>query len=375
MSPSKIFRILDLALTARKQNHVFNPLFTGEAGLGKSFICQQWVKEQQKLDPSFGFIDLRIAYLEAPDMIGFPKETVDENGRSRTSTNLPSFWPTSGRGLLLLEEPNRGNQSVMNCLMQLLTDRKLHDYVLPDGWVIAGCINPENGNYDVNTMDTALLNRFIPYEITFDFKAFLDYAKNSNMHPNVITFISSNAWTYQKSDAISATGKYIAPRTWSQVSSAEYAMTEMKASQNEHFDAVNSILGYDIGKAYHSFTFDQAPVLAKDLKENSEKALIKLKSQVERNSYKGDLIAATVSSIVDAMPNFPFDVMLEVMKIIPADQAVTLIEQHIMKDPDEHYNLPALRKKYPELVKIIKTGLIRAQQKDVVEEKNGKTKA
>ena len=59
MSPNKIFRILDAAMVARKHGRVFNPLFTGEAGLGKSFVCQQWMQEQKKRNPSFGFFDFR----------------------------------------------------------------------------------------------------------------------------------------------------------------------------------------------------------------------------------------------------------------------------------------------------------------------------
>lgn len=367
MYPSKIFRVLDSAMIARKQGRIFNPIFTGEAGLGKSFVCQQWRKKQLERNPNFGFFDFRAAYYEGPDVIGYPNVQVDKNGRSRTVQNLPIFWPTEGEGLLLIEEPNRGNQSIMNCLMQLLTDRKIGEYTLPDGWIIVSCINPENGNYDVNTMDTALLNRFVPYEVTFDFKTFMDYVKTEKWHANVRNFLASNMWVYQKSEQINANGKYISPRTWEQVNTIEFVMEELGASQIEHYDNIVSILGYDFGKAYHSFTYDQAPVLAKDLKENKAKALEKLKTQVERGSYKGDLIAATVTSIVDAMPDFPFDTMLEVMKVIPADQAVVLIEHHCMKDPDENYNLPLLRKKYPEIDDIIKTGLARAKAKEVEE--------
>jgi hypothetical protein len=120
MKPTSIFQILDLAQEARKKGEVFNPIFTGEAGLGKSQICQQWVKQQRKTDPNFGFIDLRIAYMEAPDLIGLPENELAEDGIKVTSHYLPDFWPRNpnSRGLLLLEEPNRGTTGVMNCLIQ-----------------------------------------------------------------------------------------------------------------------------------------------------------------------------------------------------------------------------------------------------------------
>ena len=40
MKPSNIFAVLDLAYEARKQGRTLNPIFTGEAGLGKSEITK-----------------------------------------------------------------------------------------------------------------------------------------------------------------------------------------------------------------------------------------------------------------------------------------------------------------------------------------------
>jgi hypothetical protein len=111
--------VLKLATAARRNGDVFNPLFTGDAGLGKSQICQKFVETmkttgfpeaQIEADANYGFIDLRIAYFEAPDLIGFPESVVDSSGQRRTVHSLPDFWPTQGQGLILLEEPNRGLQ-------------------------------------------------------------------------------------------------------------------------------------------------------------------------------------------------------------------------------------------------------------------------
>src|SRR4051812_35497574 len=175
MKPSNIPAVMDLAYKAISSGEVFNPMFTGEAGLGKSQIVQQWVNDQRKRNPSFGFLDLRIAYLEAPDLLGFPEVASDDDGRARTCHRLPEFWPTSGEGLILLEEPNRGTTGVMNCLMQLLTDRKVHNYTLPKGWLIAACVNPDNAQYDVNTMDAALKDRFEEFEVEYDALSFIEF--------------------------------------------------------------------------------------------------------------------------------------------------------------------------------------------------------
>ena len=136
MTPETIFEILDVAMQIRKNGDVFNPLFVGPPGVGKSQIVQQWAKKN-----NLPFIDLRAAYLEAPDLIGFPSIETKSNNKKVTVHNIPEFWPEEGTtGVMLLEEPNRGTTSVLNTFMQLLTDRKVHKYTLPEGWIIVGCI-------------------------------------------------------------------------------------------------------------------------------------------------------------------------------------------------------------------------------------------
>ena len=158
MKPTRIMDVLDLAYEARKQGRTFIPIFTGAAGIGKSQICQLWVEKHKKTNKNFGFIDLRSALLEGPDVIGRPKESTDHTGRIRTTYALPDFWPTEGEGLILLEEINRAPTMVTNCFMQLLTDRMVKDYKLPDGWIIAAAINPDSAEFDVKDRKSTRLN-------------------------------------------------------------------------------------------------------------------------------------------------------------------------------------------------------------------------
>jgi hypothetical protein len=344
MKPIRILEVLKLTTAARKNGEVFNPLFTGDAGLGKSQICQKFVDIVRTTgfpeagiqpDPNYGFLDLRIAYFEAPDLIGFPETSVDERGTKRTEHCLPSFWPTSGSGLLLLEEPNRGTTGVMNCLMQLLTDYKVGDYQLPEGWVVASCINPDTAEYDVNAMDSALRNRFEEYEIEYDAISFIDYVESANWFDSVQMFIKSGVWIYKDTKSIGDTGKYISPRTWSKVNAAEKA--GVGNDRRLHRETMTSILGRDIGNEYHKFCYDEAPVTAKDLIADRKKAIKRLEKQSDPSSYKGDMIAVTVESISQHYSCELEDnkekglvgekTMAEVAKIIPSDQAINLIKQ------------------------------------------------
>lgn len=332
MKPSQIPNVLDLAYAARQEGLIFNPCFAGEAGLGKSEICQQWVKEKRKTNPNFGLLDLRIAYMEAPDMIGFP-EALDINGIRRTVHNLPEFWPTEGEGLILLEEPNRGTTGVMNCLMQVLTDRKVHKYDLPKGWFIAACINPDSAEYDVNSMDAALKNRFEIFEVEYDHVGFENFMEAQKWDEKVQRYVSSGMWIYKTPAALGPEATYISPRTWSKVNAAEKAGAHK--SRILHRLVCTSILGKDIGNQYDKYCYDQAPVTAEDLLKDFKGAMNRLREQSKKDNYQGEMIAQTVESIIKnygglketCKPDqISEDIMAEVARTIPSDQAINLLK-------------------------------------------------
>jgi hypothetical protein len=367
MKPSNIMAVLDLALKANEIGEIVNPMFTGDAGLGKSQIVQQWVEKQRATKPKFGFVDLRIAYLEAPDLIGFPETAADKNGLERTMHRLPEFWPTEGEGLILLEEPNRGTTGVMNCLMQLLTDRKVHNYTLPKGWMIAACVNPDSSEYDVNTMDAALKDRFEEFEVEYDALTFLEYMEKKEWHQAIQHFVGNGVWIYKTPKELGQNGKYISPRTWSKVNAAERA----GLSENNrmlHRIAVCGILGKDIGNEYHTYCFDQAPVTAAEILKDKKGAFKRLKEHCSQDTYRGDMIPVTVDSIIKAYggkkevckpDQIDEDTMVEVAKIIPADQTTNLIKgcgYAVAKGRMTDF-LNQFMKDHPDLINIMKSNI------------------
>ena len=330
MKPSKILNALDLAWACRQKGVTFIPLFSGEAGLGKSAFAKLWVKKMREKDSEFGFIDARLNYLEPPDMIGRPvEERVD--GILRTMYALPDLWPTKGSGLILFEEVNRANSSVMSGLMQVLTDRTIHNHRLPEGWVMAACINgDENGNYDVNSMDVALKDRFSIFDIEYDHQEFVNFIKGAKWHRNVIAYVESGTWTYRRSDEVKDKGKYIAPRTFEYLNNAEQAGVENDPEMHKEVSIAQ--LGLLAGAEYHKFVFDIRPVTAEDLLKNKEDALKRLKKFADPNNYKNDVVSVTVSSVLDNYPEkLDTQTFIDVIMSIPADQGVSMMSTAIKK--------------------------------------------
>jgi len=327
MKPSLIPDILELARRARKNNRTFNPLFVGPPGLGKSEIVQAWCKKN-----NLPFIDIRAALLEAPDVVGFPIVQV-VNGRQVTTYATPEEWPNDGEGVVFLDEINRGTTSVMNAFMQILTDRKIKKYDLPPGWIVVSCINPEDAHHDVNTMDTALKDRFEIFEVEYDKESFVDFMKQDKWDPTIVMFVESNTWRYSRPQDIGdvAGAKYISPRTLSKLNNA----LQSELPQNIELDVFDSILGKNVGKTFLSFKYDEQPVVLKDLLERKSYAFKKIKEFSNPENYKNGHISITIRDIVENDSEKVTDeLLIDLLLVLPADQGPMLIREMEYKRKD-----------------------------------------
>lgn len=349
MEPSKINEILDLAYSIRKSGGVYNPLFVSPPGIGKSEIVQAWCKRK-----NIPFIDIRAAYMESPDLIGFPSIS-ERNGRQTTVHNIPEFWPYDGEGVIFLDEINRGTTSVLNTFMQLLTDRKIHKHSIPDGWIVVSCINPETAENDVTTMDSALKNRFEIFNVNYDKKTFLSYMKEQNWHQDVQMFVEST-WQYKTPEEIGdAPGvKYVSPRTFAKLN----AILQNSNNKELEMTLYESQLGANLGRDFYSFRNNESPVLYKHLVEDFKKSAARLKKFSDPKNYKNGMIYITVKDIIENN-EITNELLAKVLDIIPVDQGISLVNELEFKRKDDTL-LEKLFKDFP---------AVKAMFKDVVRAK------
>ena len=152
-------------------------LLEGPSGIGKS-ECVRSVAED-RLDVACIALDLSL--LEPPDLLGLPVIA-----KGRTSYATPTSLPLDGTGILLLEELNRAERYIRQPVLQLLSARSLNDYVLPDDWSVVAAVNPQNAGYDVDSLDPALLDRFLRLKVTADRDSWVAWAVAAGVHPVVL---------------------------------------------------------------------------------------------------------------------------------------------------------------------------------------------
>lgn len=128
--------------------------FWGTAGSAKSSSVHRF-KDQQKL----GFIDLRVSQLDPVDVRGLP-DIDGDSATWRPFDCFPNVERDGEQGILLLDEFNSGIPSVQCALYQLLFDRRIGDYKLPDGWVVWACGNRSEDNGVTFDVPAPNANRF-----------------------------------------------------------------------------------------------------------------------------------------------------------------------------------------------------------------------
>lgn len=357
MKPSEIFKVMDLARNARLQGRVFNPIFVGPPGIAKSAIVQQWAKQN-----GYGLIDIRAALREAPDLIGFPRVVV-KDGKERTVNATPEMWPDSGKWVIFIDEVNRGTQSVMNAFMQLLTDRTIGSHKLPEDVIIVSAINPEDEQNDVNTMDSALKDRFEFFYVEYDKKDHLAYMKANEYNQTVINWVET-MWTYARPEKIGdgAGAKYLSPRSIEKLDTAIKAGAETMGVDFEKMVYTN-ILGQLNGQSFFKFKTDDRHVTYKEIKDkrSRSRALERLKTLCNPEDYKAASVSLTCSDIIENGSDIEDELLVEVILTLPADQSPDLLYRLEQKRGLKHNELSnRIIKDYPTVYKHFHNTLVKA---------------
>jgi hypothetical protein len=152
----------------------------GAPGIGKSSIVQQ-VAESNDME----VIDVRLSQLAPTDLRGLPYV---REGIAHFAP--PNFLPQSGKGILFLDEVNLAPPAIQNVAMQLVLDRRVGDYVVPDGWFIIAAGNRVQDRAAVNQMPAPLANRFLHFTVEHDLNSWKKYAIKNGIKEEIISYLN-----------------------------------------------------------------------------------------------------------------------------------------------------------------------------------------
>jgi len=201
MKASQIAKSLELLITIEQ------PVFLwGPPGVGKS----RQVVKQTADGMGLNLIDIRAVLLDPVDLRGLPK--ISPEGLSEWC--IPSFLPQSGRGVLFLDELNAAPPLVQASCYQLVLDRRLGEYVLPQGWSIITAGNRESDRAVTHRMPSALANRFVHIDFVVDSEEWLLWAAQKNIAPEVLAFLRFRPALLHDFDPEKSSKAFPSPRSW-----------------------------------------------------------------------------------------------------------------------------------------------------------------
>ena len=217
MSESRTVTIKQVRKCITKSFNVKRPIFLwGPPGVGKSDVVAQIAQDLN------GFmIDLRLGQMEPTDIRGIPFYNKEKGVMDWAppidlpSQELADQYPVV---VLFLDELNSAAPAVQAAAYQLILNRRVGKYVLPNNVVMVAAGNRESDKGVTFRMPTPLANRFIHQEIKVDFSTWQDWATNNKIHKDVVGYLSFAKQDLYDFDAKSSSRAFATPRTWSFVS-------------------------------------------------------------------------------------------------------------------------------------------------------------
>ena len=185
----------------------------GDAGLGKTSAIMQLGKEMQ-----MDVVKINLSQIEElGDLVGFPvKEFKIQNKEGKSTwimeaqieaamkkgykvvekrmAHAAPEW-IQGRtegGFLVLDDYTRADHRFMQATMEILDRQEYISWSLPKNWHVILTTNPDNGEYQVTSLDDAQKTRFISTEVKFDANVWARWAEKVNIDGRCINFLLMN---------------------------------------------------------------------------------------------------------------------------------------------------------------------------------------
>lgn len=196
---------------------VKRPIFIwGPPGIGKSDLIKQIGAESNS-----DVIDVRLSLWDPTDIKGVPYFD-DKDGVMKWAPpeELPSikYAEQHERIILFLDEMNSAAPSVQSAAYQLVLNRKVGTYTLPDNVVIVAAGNREGDKGVTYKMPAPLANRFIHMEMQHSFDDWFEWATEHKIHKDVVGFLNWSKSDLYSFDPKSSSRAFSTPRSWSFVS-------------------------------------------------------------------------------------------------------------------------------------------------------------
>ncbi len=333
------------------------PLIIGESGIGKTSLIKNLCNKENyyliTIDANLlkegeigGLPTVEEAEIYSPQGVKKIKRTVYAVHTKLMEIQEVLDSKKADKIMLFIDELNRCDHAVQQELMNLILNREINGFKMPEEVRVAAAMNPsgryegfENSEYQVIDMDPAQEDRFVWLYMDSEPKEWISWgmSKAGNIHPHILEFISAfpqHLHTPDTRDTIKAT-----PRSWERVSKVYslYEANKEDFSVSILYNAIKGNVGPDIAQDFMTFV------------ENYKNPMISpervLELELIPEELKGSLLRENPSRLYIFGRNFlrileergriaeEIDLFSKVLSYYPKDLRVGL-----MKEIKENYN-------------------------------------
>lgn len=324
------------------------PLVVGESGIGKTALAKKLAK-----DNNWTLVTIEGNLLKEGEIGGLPTvesyESRDVNGNKiEKKTTIYAVHNklreideeiNNGRSVLLfIDEINRCEHTVQQELMNLILNREINGYKLPENVKILAAMNPSSKygsdfDYQVVDMDAAQENRFVWLSMESDYNGWIKWAIGAGLETKVIEFISTFPEYLHKinDEDVRAT-----PRSYERVSKTYKMYKEQQDTipRSVFVNVIKGNVGKVIAEEFVSFVeSNYSPLISFDdvfSKENLDENVIeRIKNESHTRLYisamnilktlenkiredENDIFL--INRFVEFLGQYPIDLMVGIMK-------------------------------------------------------------
>lgn len=210
-SPNAAKKVISAAFDQKRPIFIWGP-----PGIGKSDIVHQ-IGAQKNAH----VIDIRLSLWEPTDIKGIPYFNANEG---KMVWAQPSELPDAELAekhehiVLFLDEMNSAAPAVQAAAYQLILNRKVGQYELPDNVLIVAAGNRDSDKGVTYRMPAPLANRFVHLEMSVSFDDWFEWAVTNKIHPDVVGYLNFSKGDLYDFDPKSPSRSFATPRSWSFVS-------------------------------------------------------------------------------------------------------------------------------------------------------------
>lgn len=194
-------------------------------GLGKSEFVEQVRADMEKAtNQKWGFAKMFLATQTPPDLIGYQFKGERDFGAGPVAVTEPTLplWmmTTDGkpvqayeRGILFLDEYGQGEADVKRASAELLLNKQIGPWKLPDGWSVIAASNRSSDRSGVTKSFDFVINRRLEVEVSPSVDAWTEWAMEHGIAPLTVAFANQNPHIVFEGKVPDKQGPWCTPRS------------------------------------------------------------------------------------------------------------------------------------------------------------------